>query len=112
LKHYEHTVVIDGSLDNDQINVEVKKVEDLIRGLKANISDVNRWGRRKMVYPIHKRTQGYYVIFRFEAEGSSIVQLEHELRLNEAILRFLTIAIEEELAAEKSEKASGDSASS
>ncbi len=108
LKSYEETVIIDGALDNDQVNVEVKKIEDLIRAHQGNIIEVNRWGRRRMAYPIRKKAQGFYVIFRFEAEGQFIVELEHELGLNETIMRYLTIAVEEEMAAAEKEKAEAD----
>lgn len=103
MKLYEETIVIDGSLENEQVNEEVKKVEDLIQAHGGKISDMNRWGRRKLAYPIRKKGQGYYVVIRFEADGASIAGLEHEFDLNEAILRYLTIAVEKEPAEEKGE---------
>jgi small subunit ribosomal protein S6 len=96
LKQYEETIVFDGSLENEQINAELKKVEDIIQSHGATISDINRWGRRKMAYPIRKKEQGYYVIITFETDGPSITGIEHEYELNEAILRYLTIAVEKQ----------------
>jgi len=101
LKAYEGTIVIDGSLENEHIDAEVKKIEDLIQSRNGTIIDVNRWGRRKLAYPIRKKEQGYYVVIRFEAEGSSIAGLEHELELNEAILRCLTVALDKSPSGEK-----------
>ena len=96
MKLYEETIVIDGSLENEQINTEIKKVEDIIQAQGGKISDVDRWGRRKLAYPIAKKVQGYYVVVRYEAEGTAISGIEHEFELNEAILRYLTIAVEKE----------------
>ena len=95
LKSYEETIIIDGSLENEQINAELEKIEGIIKSHGAAISDVNRWGRRKMAYPIGKKDQGYYTVITFEASGPSIVEIEHEFELREAILRYLTIVLEE-----------------
>ena len=101
MKLYEETIVIDGSLDNEQINEQVKTVEDVIQAHGGKISEVNRWGRRKLAYPIRKQTQGYYVVIRYEAEGTAITPIEHEFELNEAILRYLTITAEKESSREE-----------
>jgi small subunit ribosomal protein S6 len=103
LKRYEGTIVIDGSLENEQVDTEVKKVEDLIQAQGGKILDVNRWGRKKLAYPIRKKGQGFYAVIQFEVDGSSISGLEHELELNETILRYLIIAVQKESAEKEKE---------
>ena len=92
MKLYEETVVFDGTLENEQIDAEIHKIEDLVKTLGGTIHDINRWGRKKLAYPIRKKEQGYYIVITFEADGSSITGLERELELNEAVLRYLNIA--------------------
>lgn len=101
MKQYEETIVVDGSLENEQVSEVVKKVEELIQTHGGQISDVNRWGRRKLAYPIQKKVQGYYVVIRFEAKGEAISPIEHEFEMNENILRYLTIVVEKEPSKEK-----------
>ncbi|UCE19734.1 MAG: 30S ribosomal protein S6 [Gemmatimonadota bacterium] len=101
MKYYEETIVIDGSLENEQIDTEVKKIEELIQTRGGKIHDINRWGRKKLAYPIRKKEQGYYIVITFEAEGSSIVEFEHELELNETVLRYLSISASQESAAKE-----------
>ncbi|MFQ6092886.1 MAG: 30S ribosomal protein S6 [bacterium] len=101
MKIYEETIVIDGSLENEGIEAEVKKIEGLIQAHGGTISDINRWGRRKLAYPIRRKGQGYYVVVRFEAEGSSVAELERELELDETVLRYLNIAVKQEPTEEK-----------
>ena len=96
MNHYEETVIIDGSLENEEVDTEVKKIEDLIQAQGGKILDINRWGRKKLAYPIRKKEQGFYIVITFEADGSSIAGLERELELNESILRYLSIAVREE----------------
>ena len=103
MKNYEETVIIDGSLENEQIDTEVKKIEDLVQAHGGKNLDINRWGRKKLAYPIRKKDQGYYIVVTFEADGSSIVGLERELELNEAILRYLSIAARVESAEKEKE---------
>lgn len=104
MKQYEETIVFDGTLENEQINAEVKKVEEIIQSHGGTISDVNRWGRKKMAYPIRKKEQGYYVVVTFEAKGESVVGIEHEYEMIEPILRYLTIAVEKELEEKSTDK--------
>jgi small subunit ribosomal protein S6 len=103
LKYYEETVIIDGSLENEQIDTEVKKIEEIIQTHGGKIHDIHRWGRKKLAYPIRKKEQGYYIVITFEADGSSIVEFERELELNETVLRYLSISARQE-SSEKEKK--------
>jgi len=94
LKQYEETIVLDGSLENEQVDEYLQKIEEIMKSHGGTISDINRWGRRKLAYPIEKKDQGYYTVITFEAEGPAIAAIEQDFEMDETILRYLTIVVE------------------
>lgn len=53
-------------------------------------------GRRKLAYPIQKKTEGYYTLFEIEGSGQEIAELERRFRVNDAVIRFVTVRVDEE----------------
>lgn len=53
-------------------------------------------GRRKLAYPINKKTEGHYTLFEIEGSGQEIAELERRFRVNDAVIRFVTVRVDEE----------------
>jgi small subunit ribosomal protein S6 len=56
-----------------------------------------RWGVRKLAYRIEKRAEGYYVLLQLSCPSSTVKELERRLRVNDAVLKYLTVRIDEKL---------------
>ena len=91
--HYESAVIINAALEDEQIDAIVNKLKDTIVLHGGEITDLDIWGRKRLAYQIKKSKIGYYVIFRFEAPVTALAQIERIYRLEESILRFLTIQL-------------------
>lgn len=91
---YESAVIINAALDDAQIEAVVTKIQDTIQLNGGVISVLDKWGRKRLAYMINKSKIGYYVIFRFEAPTEAIAKLERVYRLEESIIRFLTISLD------------------
>jgi small subunit ribosomal protein S6 len=104
LRKYETTFILDPSMGEEKIESEIKRVSDLIQGHGAKILQNDRWGMRKLSYPIAKKNQGYYVFILFEGEENLPKELEKFYVLNESCLRFLTVKSETEYAPESQPK--------
>jgi small subunit ribosomal protein S6 len=93
-KHnYESAVIINAAIEDEQIEAIVNKLKDAITVNGGEITSVDVWGRKRLAYQIKKSKIGYYVIFQFEAPVTAIAQIERVYRLEESILRFLTIQL-------------------
>lgn len=90
---YESTIIINAALEDDQIEALVTKVKDFIENHGGSMVDLDRWGRRRLAYPINKSKVGYYAVYRFNAPTDLIAQLERLYRLDEQVIRFLTIQL-------------------
>ena len=53
-------------------------------------------GRRKLAYPINKKTEGHYTLFEIEGSGQEIAELERRFRVNDTVIRFVTVRVDEE----------------
>jgi len=71
--------------------------KDLIKIISSNDGEIKNqeyWGLRNLAYKIRKNRKGHYTMFHIDSPSSTIVELERNMRLNEDILRYLTIKIE------------------
>ena len=91
MKLYELTVIINPTLDDSSIQVEIDKIEKQITGGGGQIEKIDRWGIRRFTYRIAGHHQGQYVLFLFRAKPGLGTDIERNLRINENILRFLTV---------------------
>ena len=71
--------------------------KDLTKIVSSNSGEIKKqeyWGLRNLAYKIRKNRKGHYTMFHIEAPGSAIEELERNMRLNEDILRYLTVKID------------------
>ena len=95
-RHYESVVIINASLEDDKIEEVIKKIEKTLTDGDAEITDVEKWGRKRLAYPIKKAKTGYYLVIRFKAFPSFISKLERFYRLEERIVRSLVVYLDKE----------------
>ena len=81
-------------LAESDVETTVKDVEKFLTE-NAEIKGIDRKGKRKLAYSIDKKTHGDYTIFSFDGEGEVVIKLEKRLRLNEKVIRSMTVLREE-----------------
>jgi small subunit ribosomal protein S6 len=91
---YETTVIINAALEDSQIEAVFTRAQEQITKNGGEITALNNWGRKRLVFPIKKKNNGYYYNIEFRGPGSIVKQLEHSYLLEEQILRFLTIRLD------------------
>lgn len=92
--HYESVVIINATLEETQIEETISKIEETIRLNGGEIAETEKWGRKRLAYPIQKAKSGYYAIFRFAAPTDLISKLDRFYRLDENIIRQLTTVLD------------------
>lgn len=89
--YYELTYIISPVLEDDQYEEIVGKFTELIRDNGGEIDEVDEWGIRKFEYEMDGKSSGYYVNAFFTAPGELIGKLERALRIDDQIMRYLTL---------------------
>jgi small subunit ribosomal protein S6 len=62
----------------------------------GTVLKVDNWGKRRLAYEIEKKREGWYVLFELEGTGKEILEVERRMRINDAIIRFVTVRVDEE----------------
>jgi small subunit ribosomal protein S6 len=91
---YELTYVISGVVKQNQVDDIVRKVNHLIESNNGDVLEVDEWGNERLSYEINRKRSGYYVNMYFQAPGTLIERLERELKMNDDVLRYLTLRMD------------------
>mgnify|MGYP001113545042 FL=1 len=86
---YEMLYILDASLSDEAKESIVKKLEDLVKTSGGAVESIDRWGTRKLQYPINYKSEGYYVLMNFEAEKTLVVEIKRIAGITDGIIRRL-----------------------
>ena len=99
---YEVMYIVDPDTADEKIGKLNEAVDSLIKKQGGNVVRMDDIGRKRMAYQIQKKQEGYYVLFEIEGSGQEIAELERRMRVNDMIIRYITVRVDEERkAAEK-----------
>jgi small subunit ribosomal protein S6 len=94
MNNYETVFILNPVLSEDQMKDAVQKFVKVLTDHKAEIINEEMWGLRKLAYPIQHKSTGFYNLIEFKATPDAISVLETEFRRDEAVMRFLTVALD------------------
>jgi len=95
MNHYETIYIVNPTLDDEALKEAIDKFSDLIKKLKGSIVKINEWGKRKLAYEVKRFDKGYYVVLDFCALPKIVTELERNLKLDDRILKYITVKIDE-----------------
>jgi small subunit ribosomal protein S6 len=93
---YEVMFIATPDAADDDIAKLNDSLQTIITDQGGSIVRVDDMGRRKMAYEINRKKEGYYVLFEIEGTGREIAELERRMRVNDLIMRYLTVRVDEE----------------
>ncbi len=88
---YETLFVIKPTLTEEEINAQIEKMKEVLAKVDAELLATDDMGMRKLAYPVEKNERGYYTVLYYKANGDAIAEIERNLRINEEVLKFLTV---------------------
>ena len=91
---YETIFIIDASLEEDSIKALTEKFTALI-SKNGTLESVDEWGKKRLAYEIDDKTEGYYVLANFKADGDFPKELDRKFRITDGILRTIIIRKED-----------------
>ncbi len=74
------------------------RVQDVISKQRGALTRVENWGYRKLAYPVKKHGRGVYVYLKYVGDGALVAELERNLRIQDAVLKFQTVKVSDEVA--------------
>jgi len=90
-KEYETIYILRSDVDGELAERVQTRVSDAIAREQGKVVRVEGWGRRKLAYPIRKQRRGVYVYLKYVGGGGLVAEVERNLKLQDAVIKFLTV---------------------
>ena len=90
MNKYESVIIINPSVDEEGIKAIENKYTDIINS-DGKVESVDNIGKKRLAYEIMKNKEGIYTVFNFEAKPELIAELERNYRIDDSIMKFITI---------------------
>ena len=97
MRVYEVLFIIAPNIEESNIETLITQLSEVATNQGAQIARVERMGRRRLAYPVRKFNEGHYVVLTVEGTGAEIAEIERRMRVTDAVIRYITIRIDEDL---------------
>jgi small subunit ribosomal protein S6 len=91
---YENVFIARQDISGAQVDTLADQLTQLIADNGGEVKKRENWGLRNLAYRMNKNRKGHYVLFNIEAPAPAIAELERTMRINEDVLRYLTIKVD------------------
>jgi len=97
MREYELIFIVKATETDEAIEAIIEQMQAIAASNEAEVTNVDRWGRRRLAYEIAKEREGFYVMFEMRASETAIKELERRLRMIEVVLRYMTVRVDDEM---------------
>jgi small subunit ribosomal protein S6 len=97
MRIYENLFIVKPDATEEEIDHLVDQMSKSVTTTGGTIDKVDKWGKRRLAYKIEKNREGSYVLMQFTAEPSTVKEFERRLRVQDSVIKFITVRIDETL---------------
>ena len=97
MRRYEILFIAHADSSDDELNEHIERYKGIITDSKGIVVKIAKWGMRKLAYEIRKQTKGIYVLMDFAGQSATVPELERNLKIDDRILKFLTVMKDSEV---------------
>ena len=97
MKRYETIYIANPNLEDDSLKEVIAKFSDVIEKKRGSVVKIDDWGKRKLAYEVKRFDKGHYVLVDFLGLPEAVTELERTLKLDDRILKYLTVKIEDDV---------------
>ncbi len=95
MRPYEVVIIFNPGLEGEEAyDAQIERVSALIAEQGGEVTNVDKWGRRRLAYEIDGLTEGYYVVVTFNAPNQAGAELERVLKITDTVVRHLLVCQE------------------
>lgn len=94
MKKYEIMYIINPTVLEEGREALIAEVNALLEANGATIAKTEKWGERKLAYPIAKKKSGFYVLTTFEIDGVKLAEVEAKLNIIESVMRYIVVKLD------------------
>jgi small subunit ribosomal protein S6 len=97
MRIYEELFIIKPDAPEEEVDQFVEQLRNQVTNAGGTVDKVDKWGKRKLAYKVDKYREGNYVLMQFTAGPETVKEFERRLRVSDAVLKFITVRIDETL---------------
>ena len=97
MRRYETIFILRPSLNEDEITSIIERSTNILTEVDGQIIELDKWGMKKLAYPIKKDMQGYYVFCDYCSTPDAVAEMERKFRLDDAVLRYMTLKTKDDI---------------
>jgi small subunit ribosomal protein S6 len=94
---YEVLFIADPNLGEPEVDALTAQIQGNLEKEGARIQKVEKWGKKRLAYPVRKHREGSYVLIVAEGKGEVVKETERRLRNLDGVIRYLTVRVDEDL---------------
>lgn len=91
MRGYELTLVLNPEIEEEGVSSILDKIEAMIAKGDGKVVEIDRWGLRKLAYPISKKKEGYYVLMKFDVRPQILNEIDRFFKLSTDVLRSMIV---------------------
>lgn len=100
MRHYETTFILRPNLGEEQFTEIIDRTSAIVANDGGAIICLDRWGIKRLAYEIDREVQGYYVYMNYAAPGKTVDEIERIFRIDDRVIRYLTVKLGDSMNAE------------
>ena len=104
MRRYETILIAHVDLSEDELSNLIARYGGIVTGQKGILVKVERWGKRRLAYMIRKQARGFYILIDYAGVSAVVNELERNLKIDDKILKFMTVLKAETVDVEALEK--------
>ena len=96
-RQYEILFIAEQTLGEAEVDTLTATVKGFVEKEAGTVEKVEKWGKKRLAYPIGKNREGSYVLMLVNSPGSAMAEVERRMRVTDGILRFLAVRVDAEM---------------
>lgn len=97
MRIYENLFIVRPDATEEEIDHLIEQMSKNVTSTGGTVDKVDKWGKRRLAYRVEKHREGSYVLIQFTAEASAVKEFERRMRVQDSVIKFLTVRIDETL---------------
>ncbi len=96
MRKYEIMFIVRPDVAEEEFSKLIAQMEGVVAGAGGKVEKVEKMGRRRLAYRVHRQQEGLYVLFSLEGSGEAVKEFERRLKVMDTVIKFLTVRVDEE----------------
>lgn len=105
MRRYETIFLSHPDLSDEELEQLTQKMAQIILDRKGELLQVQQWGKKRLAYKVRKQLRGYYTLLDYASEPDAVAELERGMRLDEKVLKYLTVKLSDRVEPEEVRRA-------